>query len=75
LHHPHGDHYDEHTVEVSDANPVGENPVEAAKHADHMHSDADLIHEKVPHGDHMDYYHDGHLHHAHDDHMDEHGPL
>jgi zinc transport system permease protein len=26
----------------------------------------------VPHGDHTDYLHDGHLHAAHGDHWDEH---
>jgi zinc transport system permease protein len=27
----------------------------------------------VPHGDHVDYVHDGHLHAAHEGHYDEHG--
>jgi zinc transport system permease protein len=26
----------------------------------------------VPHGDHVDYVHDGHLHASHDSHYDEH---
>jgi hypothetical protein len=29
----------------------------------------------VPHGDHVDYLVDGHLHHAHGDHCDDHGPV
>jgi hypothetical protein len=29
----------------------------------------------VPHGDHMDYLHEGHLHHHHGDHCDDHGPM
>jgi hypothetical protein len=29
----------------------------------------------VPHGDHVDYLVDGHLHHAHDGHCDDHGAL
>lgn len=32
-------------------------------------------HEAVPHGDHVDYLVDGHLHHPHGDHCDDHGPL
>jgi hypothetical protein len=29
----------------------------------------------VPHGDHVDYLVNGHLHHAHGDHCDDHGPV
>ena len=29
----------------------------------------------IRHGDHMDYIHDGHLHHVHGDHVDDHGPV
>jgi hypothetical protein len=29
----------------------------------------------VPHGDHIDYLVDGHLHHQHGDHCDDHGPV
>jgi hypothetical protein len=29
----------------------------------------------VPHGEHMDYLVDGHLHHPHDDHCDDHGAV
>jgi hypothetical protein len=29
----------------------------------------------VPHGDHTDYLHDGHLHHHHGDHCDDHGAV
>jgi hypothetical protein len=29
----------------------------------------------VPHGDHVDYLVDGHLHHPHDEHCDNHGPV
>ncbi|MDO4795919.1 MAG: hypothetical protein Q4A28_08295 [Brachymonas sp.] len=32
-------------------------------------------HETVPHGDHIDYLVDGHLHHPHGDHCDDHGPI
>jgi hypothetical protein len=29
----------------------------------------------VQHGAHVDYIHDGHLHHLHGDHADDHGPV
>jgi hypothetical protein len=29
----------------------------------------------VPHGDHVDYLVDGHLHHVHNGHCDNHGPI
>jgi hypothetical protein len=29
----------------------------------------------VPHGDHVDYLVDGHLHQSHGDHCDDHGPI
>jgi hypothetical protein len=29
----------------------------------------------VPHGDHIDYIVDGHLHHQHNGHCDNHGPV
>ena len=32
-------------------------------------------HPAVPHGDHVDYLVDGHLHHPHGDHCDDHGPV
>ena len=32
-------------------------------------------HEAVPHGDHVDYLVDGHLHHPHGDHCDDHGKV
>ncbi|MCL7368379.1 hypothetical protein [Streptomyces ardesiacus] len=38
---------------------------------DHAHGEG-CGHVAVPHGDHMDYVHDGHRHAAHDDHWDDH---
>ena len=32
-------------------------------------------HEKIPHGDHIDYLVTGHLHHPHDGHCDDHGKI
>ena len=73
LHNMHDGHIDDHVLEVSDTHPVQE--VLAEEHGDHMHAEADATHIMVPHGDHMDFYHDGHLHHVHGDHIDEHGIL
>lgn len=39
---------------------------------DHQHGGPDCNHEKVQHGDHFDYIHDGHKHAEHGDHYDEH---
>ncbi len=44
----------------------------AERHA-HEHG-PDCGHEAVPHGDHVDYLHDGHRHAAHEGHYDEHHP-
>ena len=45
-------------------------------HAGHDHEHGDGCgHEAVPHGDHVDYLVDGHLHHPHGDHCDDHGRL
>lgn len=75
LHHPHEDHVDEHKIEVSDRNPDGCHKHECSGHAaDHKHGPG-CGHEPVPHGDHIDYLVDGHLHHPHGDHCDHHGEL
>ncbi|MCA0901365.1 hypothetical protein [Microbulbifer agarilyticus] len=72
LHHPHGDHCDEHAIEVSATNPDGCNPVHTC--GDHEHGPG-CGHEAIPHGDHVDYIVDGRLHHVHDGHCDDHGPV
>ena len=75
LHCAHDDHYDEHAIEVSVANPN-----ECVKHectghdTGHVHG-PDCGHPAVPHGDHVDYLVNGHLHHPHGDHCDNHGPV
>ncbi|EWT03425.1 metal ABC transporter [Intrasporangium oryzae NRRL B-24470] len=43
-----------------------------AERHDHEHG-VECGHQAVPHGDHVDYVHDGHLHAAHQGHYDEHG--
>jgi hypothetical protein len=65
----------EHALAVSSENPDG-----CVKHAcaahDAMHQHGDGCgHEAVPHGDHVDYLVDGHLHHPHDGHCDNHGTV
>ena len=76
LHHPHGDHVDEHAIAISDANPEGcSGGHDCSGHeASHQHGPG-CGHEAVPHGDHLDYLVDGHLHHPCGDHCDNHGPL
>lgn len=70
LHHAHGDHVDECVIEVSEINPDHCNKVEDT----HIHDD-NCGHEKIPHGNHIDYLVDGRLHHVHGDHVDDHGPV
>ncbi|HEV3282608.1 MAG TPA: hypothetical protein VG010_00255 [Solirubrobacteraceae bacterium] len=42
-------------------------------HSDHPHEHGPGCgHTAVEHGDHVDYLHEGHLHHPHGDHVDEH---
>ncbi len=63
-------------VAVDASNPAGCTPGHACKGhvAGHAHG-ATCGHEAVPHGDHVDYLVDGHLHHAHAGHCDDHGAL
>jgi hypothetical protein len=70
LHHPHGDHVDEHVVAVSADNPDACSPA-GCEHV----CDESCGHPAVPHGDHVDYLVDGRLHHPHADHCDDHGAL
>ncbi|MDJ0786440.1 MAG: hypothetical protein QNK05_06500 [Myxococcota bacterium] len=76
LHHPHSDHVDEHRLEVGGRNPASCTPDhECGSHeAGHEHGPG-CGHEAMPHGDHVDYLVNGHLHHAHGDHCDDHGPV
>ncbi len=76
LHHMANDgSVEEHTVSVDGTNPAGCMPHSCNGHeASHKHG-PNCGHEAVPHGDHVDYLVDGHLHHPHGDHCDNHGPL
>lgn len=76
LHQVHGDHVDECVISVDGTNPQDCTPNHACNQhaADHKHG-PNCGHQAVPHGDHVDYLVDGHLHHACDGHCDDHGPL
>lgn len=69
LHFQHGDHYDEHVLEVSSVNP---NDCKSVK-CECAHDDCG--HVEIPHGDHMDHVFNGMLHHRHGDHCDNHGSV
>jgi hypothetical protein len=71
-----GDHFGEHVVEVSAANPDTCTPGHDCDGHERGHKHgAGCGHEAVPHGDHVDYLVDGHLHHPHGSHCDHHGAL
>jgi hypothetical protein len=74
LHSLHEGHVDEHRLEVNASNPADcSGGHDCAGHRDaHQHGN-NCGHEAVPHGDHVDYLVDGHLHHPHDGHCDNHG--
>jgi hypothetical protein len=76
LHHVGGTGVEEHQLDVSAANPAACTPDHSCggHAADHVHG-ADCGHEAVPHGNHVDYLVEGHLHHPHDGHCDDHGPV
>jgi hypothetical protein len=76
LHSPHDGHIDERKLEVNAANPAEcTEGRDCGSHGpEHKHRE-DRGHEAVPHGDHVDYLVDGHLHHPHEDHCDNHGPV
>ena len=76
LHHPHDGHVDEHVIAISETNPDACTPDHSCSGHDASHKHGpDCGHEAVPHGDHVDYLVNGHLHHAHGDHCDDHGPV
>jgi hypothetical protein len=76
LHHVHDDHVDEHVLTVDAGNPSDCTPShDCGSHTTAHGHDADCGHEPVPHGDHVDYLVDGHLHHPHDQHCDDHGSV
>ncbi len=76
LHTVHGGHVDECAIGVTPTNPTECTPLHACSgHAKgHAHGAA-CGHDAVPHGDHVDYLVDGHLHHPHGEHCDHHGAV
>ena len=76
LHHEHENHYDECTIEISSENPDSctTGHVCSSHDSNHVHG-PNCGHEAIPHGDHIDYLVDGHLHHQHNGHCDNHGKL
>lgn len=76
MHFPHSDHVDEHALDVNAANPEACTPDHSCggHEKGHQHG-AGCGHEAVPHGDHIDYLVDGHLHHPHGEHCDDHGKV
>jgi len=67
---------EEHSLSVSSTNPdvCGSGHACSGHAADHVHGPG-CGHPAVPHGDHVDYLVDGHLHHPHEGHCDHHGKL
>ena len=67
---------EEHILAVAATNPITCTGGHACNDhsTDHVHGDG-CGHEAVPHGDHVDYLVDGHLHHQHNGHCDNHGPV
>ncbi len=76
MHHVRGDEVHEHRVAVTKRNPASCTPGHACASHDERHEHGEGCgHEAVPHGDHVDYLVEGHLHHPHGDHCDDHGAL
>src|SRR5689334_17173811 len=71
LHRKHHDHVDECEIAVDAAHPAACTKGNACGH---VHGPS-CGHESVPHGDHVDFLVDGHLHHPHDGHCDDHGSV
>lgn len=76
LHHVGNAGVEEHALEVTAQNPAGCTRGHTCNGHDQNHKHGPGCgHEAVPHGDHVDYLVDGHLHHPHGDHCDNHGPV
>lgn len=64
------------TVAVDASHPAACTPDHACGGHDEAHTHgATCGHDRVTHGDHVDYLVAGHLHHPHGDHCDDHGAL
>jgi hypothetical protein len=72
--HREGGKVEEHTIEVDVQHPdrcTGDHEI-GGHPKGHVHG-PNCGHEVVPHGDHVDYLVNGHLHHPHGNHCDDHG--
>ncbi len=67
---------EEHKIAVTATNPATCTTTHdcGSHEKTHKHG-AGCGHDPVPHGDHVDYLVDGHLHHPHGDHCDDHGKV
>jgi hypothetical protein len=80
LHHPAGQTdstlVEEHVIEIGSHNPVRCTPDHhcAGHTVGHEHGPG-CGHEAIPHGGHIDYLVEDHLHYPHGDHCDDHGPV
>jgi hypothetical protein len=74
LEHPEGDHVEEHKVAIDQAHPDCCTHGAEGHPKGHVHG-PNCGHPAVPHGDHIDYLVEGHLHHPHEGHCDDHGAL
>jgi hypothetical protein len=77
LHHPTKDGViEEHTIAVTNINPTQCSDGHACNGHDGKHIHGPTCgHESVPHGDHLDYLVNGHLHYQHKGHCDNHGAV
>jgi hypothetical protein len=76
LHHVEGGSVVEHVIDVDADHPADCTPDHACHSHDAAHAHGDACgHAPVPHGDHVGYLVDGHLHFPHDGHCDYHGRL
>jgi len=76
MHHMDGSKVEEHTLPVDANNPADCTTGHSCNAHDAAHKHGpDCGHQAVPHGDHVDYLVDGHLHHPHNGHCDNHGKV
>lgn len=76
LHQVHDGHVDECKLAISSNHPANCTPEHKCQghDASHKHGE-DCGHDTVPHGDHLDYLVEGHLHRPCGSHCDDHGAL
>ena len=74
LHFLHDGHVDEHVLAIGAGNPADCTPDHTCDSHDSGHQHGPSCgHEAIPHGDHVDYLVNGHLHFPHGAHCDHHG--